>query len=150
MKNILSFLILVTAFLLISSCKKNGTQASPGTSQFWLKVDNNVPDFAIEFIAKDVKNNFKDYTINYANKEFDPNLKTVTDPTTNETWVLVHKDFDQTDEIALQLSGDSNIYKAKGFSHGEKRCIEISYKSGGGVNITYRDITTINVIVNVE
>jgi hypothetical protein len=150
MRNILSFLILVTAFLMISSCKKNGTQLSPASSQFWLKVDNNVPDFTIEFNAQDTKNNFKGYTIDYANKEFDPNIKTVTDNTTNETWVLVYKDFDKTDEITLQLSGDSNIYKAKGFGHGEKRFIEISCKSGGDINVIDRDITTITKIINVE
>ena len=150
MRNILSFLILVTAFLLISSCKKNVTTLSTASSQFWLKVDNNVPEFTIEFIAQDAKNNFKDYTIDYANKEFDPNLKTVTDNTTNETWVQVYKAFDQTDEITLQLSGESKLYKAKGFGHGEKRFIEISCKSGGAINIIDRDITTITKIINIE
>lgn len=150
MRNILSFLILVTAFLLISSCKKDGTQLSPASSQFWLKVSNDVPEFTIEFIGQDAKNNFKDYTIDYANKEFYPNLKTVTDSTTNETWVQVYQAFDQTDEITLQISGDSTRYKAKGFSHGEQRFIEILRKSDGAINIIDRDITTITKIINIE
>ena len=149
MKNILSFLILVSVFTLLGSCKKNESGISSAPSQFWLKVDNTVPEFTIEFKGQDAKNNVKDYTINYTNQDFDPKLKKVTDFTTNETWVLVYKDFDQTDEITLQLSGDSKQYKAKGFSHGEKRFVEVSCNSGV-VNIIDRDITTITKIINIE
>lgn len=150
MRNILLFILLVCVLTLFSSCKKNESGLNSAPSQFWLKVSNDVPEFTIEFKGQDVKNNFKDYTINYSKQDFDPKLKEVTDYTTDETWVLVYKDFDRTDEITLQLSGDSRQYKAKGFAHGEKRFVEVSCNSEGAINLIDHDITTITKIINIE
>ena len=150
MKNILSFLVLVLVLSLFGSCKKEGTDLSSTPSQFWLKVGKDVPEFSIEFIGQDAKNNSKSYAVTYSNNVLSPNLKTAIDNTNNETWVMVHKSLDKTDEITLQFSGDSKLYSAKGFGHGEKRFIEITCQPGGVINIHDRDITTINKIIYIE
>jgi len=150
MRTIFSLLILVIVITMLDSCKKKGSDLSSTPSQLWLKVSNDVPEFSIDFIGKDSKNQLKNYFVTYTNNELSPNLKTATDNINNETWVMVFKSLDKTDQITLQLSGESNTYKAKGFGYGEKRFVEISRKSSGSINVSDRDITTINVIVYVE
>ena len=147
MKIIISFLVLAIVLSLFGSCKKKGTDLSSTPSQLWLKVSNDVPGFSIDFIGHDAKNNFKSYAVTYTNNELNPNLRTATDNINNETWVMVFKSLEKTDQITLQLSGESNTYKAKGFGYGEKRFVELSRKSGGGIIVNDRDITTINTIV---
>ena len=109
-----------------------------------------MPDFKIKFKCLDANVMEKDYTISYINNIFDPQLKTFTDPNNNETWVMVFKSLESTNEITLQLTGDSKIYNAKGFGLGEKRFIEISINSGGGFIVIDRDITSINKIILFE
>jgi hypothetical protein len=150
MRIILSFLVLALVLSLFGSCKKKGTDLSSTPSQLWLRVNNNVPEFSIEFIGQDAKNYFKDYSVTYSNNELSPNLRTAIDNTKNETWVMVYKSLDKTDEISLQLSGETKIYKSKGFGHGEKRFVEISCNSGGVISVQDRDITTISKIIWIE
>jgi hypothetical protein len=150
MRIILSFLVLALVLSLFSSCKRDGTDLSTTPSQLWLKVNNNVPEFSIEFIGQDAKNYFNSYSITYSNNELSPNLKTTIDNTKNETWVMVYKSLDKTDEISIQFSGESKTYKSKGFGHGEKRFVEISCNSGGVITVQDRDITTITKIIWIE
>jgi len=150
MKNILSFLGLVLVLSQLGSCGKKGTDLSSSPAQFWLKVSNDVPEFTIQFVGQDAKNYFSNYAITYTNNSFSPNLKTAIDNISKETWVMVYKSFDKTDEITLQFSGESKTYKAKGFGFGEKRFLEISCTSGGVINVQDRDITTINKIIYIE
>jgi hypothetical protein len=150
MRKILSFLVLALVLSLFGSCKREGTDLSSTPAQLWLKVSNNVPEFSIEFIGQDAKNYFKSYSITYSNNELSPNLKTAIDNTNYETWVMVYKALDKTDEISLQFSGETKTYKSKGFGHGEKRFVEISCNSGGIVTVQDRDITTISKIIWIE
>ena len=150
MKNILSFLVLVLVLSQFGSCGKKGTDLTSTPSQFWLKVSNDVPEFTLEFIGQDAKNYYNEYSVTYTNNVFSPNLRTANDNVNKETWIMVYNSFDKTDEITLQFSGESKTYKAKGFGFGEKRFLEISCSSGGGINVQDRDITTINRIIYVE
>ena len=146
-------LIFIIVILIFSSCKKtiiNETNIFTESSQLWVKVGSNVPNFTIKFICQNFNNNKKYYFVDYVDKVFNPNQKSFTDSTNNETWVLVYKSFDRTDEIVLQLQGGTNVYKAKGFEFGEKRFIDVSINTGGSVNIEDRDITTINKIIYIE
>jgi len=150
MRKILSFLILVIVIIQFDSCKKKGTESDSEPSQFWVKVSNTVPDFTIKFTGQDSNNQLKDYSITYTGNVLNPNLKTIIDTTKNETWVLVYKSLERTDEISLQLSGNGKVYKANGFGFGEKRFIEIALDTSGSINMEDRDITTISTTINIE
>ena len=135
------------------SCKKttiNETNIFPESSQLWVKVSSNVPDFKIKFSCQDTRNKKSDYLVSYLGKVFNPNQKTFTDKTNNDTWVMVYKSFDRTDEINIQLSESLDVYKAKGFEFGDKRFIDIVLNPSGSFNVVDRDITTINKIIYVE
>ena len=150
MRIILSFLVLAVVLSLFGSCKKKGTDLSSTPSQFWVKVSSTVPDFTIKFTGQDSNNQLKDYAVTYTRNVLNPNLKTIIDTTKNETWVLVYKSLDRTDEISLQLSGNGKVYTAKGFGFGEQRFIEIVLDTSGSINMEDRDLTTINTIINIE
>ena len=150
MRKFLSLLILVVVIIQFDACKKKGTGSDSEPSQFWVKVSNTVPDFMIKFTGQDSNNQLKDYSVTYTGNVLNPSLKTIIDPTKNETWVMVYKSLDRTDEITLQLSGNGQVYKAKGFGFGEKRFIEVALDASGAFNVKDRDITTINTIIYIE
>ena len=152
MKNNLFFLLLAIAILTFISCKKtiNEINIYPESSQLWVKVNGNVTDFNISFNCQDIIDKKKDYLISYLGNVFKPNMRTFTDNTNNETWVLIYKSYERTDEISLQLLGNRKVYKAKGFEFGEKRFIEIILNPSGSFNVADRDITTINKVIYLE
>lgn len=149
MKKVL-FLILVVVNAILFSCKKTEINNYPTNSQLWVKVSNSLPDCNIKFKYQDIKNRNYFYSVLYNGKVFSPNLNTFTDSSNNETWVLVYKTIGRTDEIDIQLSKNSTVYKARGFEYGENRFIEIKHTPDGSYYVEDRDITTINKIINVE
>ena len=144
-------LCLCLVIFIAVSCKKTDTPTDPGSSQLWIKVDQTIPDFKITLKLEDNKNTMNDYIVSYSDKTFNPNLKSikVTDNNTNDTWILVYRNFDRTDEITLQLS-DGEILKAKGFEFKEKRLVEILHNTSGTVNVVDRDISIIEKFIYVE
>ena len=149
MKKVL-FLILLIVPILFSACKKTEINNYPESSQLWIKVSNSLPDCNIKFNYQDIKNRNYNYSALYKGKVFNPNLSTFTDTSINETWVLVYKSFARTDEIAIQLSENGNVYKARGFEYGENRFIEIIRNPNGTIGVEDRDVSTINKIILVE
>ena len=146
------FFILILVILgLLFSCKKAETFLDSENSQLWIKVSNSVTDFNVSFNSQVLKSTANNYSVSYINKIFTPNLKSVniTDNGSTETWVLVHKSSDQTDEIIFKLS-DNKILKAKGFKTGEKRFIEVIQTNGGAFSTQDRDIEMINKIIWVD
>ncbi len=133
------------------SCKKTDTPTDSGSSQLWIKVDQTIPDFKITLKLQDNKNSMIDYIVSYSDKTFNPNLKSITvaDKNTTDTWILVYRDFDRTDEITLQLINGKE-YKTKGFEYKEKRLIEILHNTSGTVNVVDRDISIIEKFIYVE
>ncbi|GEM_PF-2233437 len=133
------------------SCKKTDTPTDSGSSQLWIKVDQAIPDFKITLKLQDNKNRMIDYNVSYSDKTFNPNLKTITvsDNNTSDTWILVYKDFDRTDEISLQLK-DGKILKTKGFEFKEIRLIEVIPDVNGSYSVVDSDISIIEKIIYVD
>jgi len=142
-------LCLVLVIFIGFSCKKTDTDS--GSSQLWIKVDQTIPDFKITLKLQDNKNTMIDYIVSYSDKTFNPNLKSITisDNNTNDSWVLVYRDFDRTDEITIQLKNGKE-YKAKGFEYKEKRLIEVVPSLNGSFSIMDRDISIIERFIYVE
>jgi len=144
MKKNMAYLVLVV--LSVISCKK--TENEPESSQLWIKVSESVPDFIISFKSENVKSSGNTYVVSYTNKIFVPNLKmgTVTANGNNETWVLVHDSYGETDEITFETT-DHKVLTTKGFKSGEKRCIEVMCNSGGDIGVENRDISILYEII---
>jgi len=142
------FYLLFVIFIAFS-CKKTDTDS--GSSQLWIKVDQTIPDFNITLKLQGNKNTTNDYIVSYTDKTLSPNLKsiTVSDSNTNDSWVLVYRDFDRTDEITIQLKNGKE-YKAIGFEHKEKRLIEVVPSINGSFSIMDRDISIIERFIYVE
>jgi hypothetical protein len=142
---------LICLLISIFSCKKDQSQPDSGTSQLWLKVDQAVPDFKISLKCTSLQNKETIYTISYQDQDLSPKLKSVSVDGQNqsETWVLVYKDFDQTDEIEVRLD-NGKVYKTRGFERKEKRLIELVSTVPGSVNFVDRDISILEKTIWVE
>jgi hypothetical protein len=151
MKKITFYLVL--ALFIFLSCKKtNETNIYySNNSQLWINVDNSVPEFKLTFTSEDNKSNVFTYVVSYSNDVLNPTLrsKVVLNKGVYETWVLVHNNFDRSDQIVVKTP-DGKEYKTTGFEFQEKRLLYIKKNISGVVNITDADITIIETVVYVD
>lgn len=146
------YLILMILFL-ASACRKSDDVTNiyyVNNSQLWINVDDLVTDFTITFTSQDAKNVEQKNIITYKDKVITPTLKTreVINNGVREKWILVHTDFDKTDQITVTYNGTN--YVTSGYDYQEKRLIYIKKNISGEINITDADITILESVVYVN